>query len=413
VLAFGNQAVFFTRDGTAALPNRNNNNVRLAAGTNGALFAEATSCVPGEQLYAAAEVGQDDATGYCYLFAYFYRGDGTQLSAIEVEGCRTDNTQLASGNWRFVASSFVVPVGTASVRLGGARETGVGNWYFANPSLGRQQPGADVTAAAQVVVASPPSYEVQADYQGNVTSGLPLSYSTKVSRGGVSIHAASTTTYAINPVNCTAGVDNGTTSSKGVVTVTAMSANSAYVDIAVTVSGVQQPPVRLALTKIIGAAPVAGGSTSKSASDSNLNSHNATTFVALTDVLTVGLAAGERLHGTAPLEYVVNGSVKANRIAAAKWQYRVAGQTAWSDVGAAITGSVAISGYQTSEGTDGGQQVLRPDGEYIDTQPGYGQFSHATGALSAGTYEVQLVASINSTGRVVSFYGTALIEAKP
>src|SRR5205085_2795363 len=128
------------------------------------------------------------------------------------------------------------------------------------------------------------------------------------------------------------------------------------------------------------------------ANDNDFAAISGTAYTAITDVLTVTLAGGESLYGTAPLDYWVGGTSSVSRATTATWQYSPAGAGTWSDFDTAITGSFAVGGYAAESGS--------------------GDFSQVKGGLSAGDYDVRLVAKLNAAGTTVSFFGTATVESK-
>ena len=267
--------------------------------------------------------------------------------------------------------------------------------------------GADVTANRQIVVALPAAAEVLYDYLGTTanTGELPRTISTRVSKGGVSVKLDNGTTYTATLTNLTstAGIDTTTGSgTKGDIIIASLTANEGYLDVVATVDGVAQPSQRTVFKKVLAAPPSTGGSGSKTASDSLLTYITTTSYVQISDTMTVTLASGERLVGSGSLDYYIDGSTAASRTATVKWGYRVAlGGGAFTDfiAGTGVTGSAAQSGKYVS-------------GEWIEATPGNVDASQAKSSLSAGDYEVALFALLSATGRTLSWDGTARIEAK-
>lgn len=120
----------------------------------------------------------------------------------------------------------------------------------------------------------------------------------------------------------------------------------------------------------------------------------------LSDTLTVTIASGESLYGTAPLDFEIDGTTTANRSASCKWQY-FAGAV-WNDFVAATYVNSTVNAYS---GRYSG-------GEWLDPLPGSIAVTQTKGGLGAGDYPVRLVGKLSAVGRTASFYGTARVEAK-
>ena len=266
---------------------------------------------------------------------------------------------------------------------------------------------ADVTATAQVTVEMASDKTVAADYLGAVSAAnlAALVWSPRVVKGGTSIKITDAAQYALsNSYGGTFAVSttNGA-SDKGDITISAITANIAGGELAVTVSGVVQPKIAFKVTKAF-AAPPAGGSAGNYPKLAQWFSGefvgiNTTTYtMVVTALKKVTLATGQTLYGTAPLDYEVSGTTIATRTMTVKWQYSVAGANSWSDFGAGITGSTASSGKYIS-------------GEWIDPVPGSVAVTQSV-APAAGDYDVRLVAICSTTGRTCTLSGAATIEAK-
>lgn len=233
-----------------------------------------------------------------------------------------------------------------------------------------------------------------ADYTATITTGLLPSYIVPlVTQGGSDIRTSDDVSYSIATSGVTASVDDTDGSpDKGTIEITSVDSLSGWIDLTVTASGIQFPAKRVVVQKQVGLAPSLGGTGAKIAADNSFASINLTSFVAITDVLTITLATGETLYGTAPLNYDLVGTTAASRFATAKWQYSPAGAGTWSDFGTGIPGSSAISGSTP--------------------ESGFGDFTHSKSGLTAGDYDVRLVAQASAAGRTLIFSGTATIEAK-
>jgi hypothetical protein len=250
------------------------------------------------------------------------------------------------------------------------------------------------TGDRQVVIEVVALKTLAADYTATINSGLLPAYIVPlVALGGSDIRTSDDVSYSISTSGVTATVDDTDGSpDKGIIEITAVSSLSGWIDLVVTVSGIAYPAKRVVIQKQVGLPPSLGGSGSKIAADNSFEVISGTSFTAITDVLTLTLASGESLYGTAPLSYDVEGTTAGSRTADAKWQYSPAGAGTWSDFASAITGSTATAG--------------------VSPESGYGDFTQSKSGLSAGDYDVRLVAALNASGRNVIFSGTATIEAK-
>jgi hypothetical protein len=267
----------------------------------------------------------------------------------------------------------------------------------ATPALVQTGEDADTVAQStgdrQVAIEVPRVRFYSANYVGTVqTPPLPDAIVPTVTLGGADIRADDSVDYAISSSGVTASVnDSAGDPDKGTITVSAVDGLNGWIDLTVTVDGRDYPAQRIVVQKQLGLPPSFGGPGSKIAADNGFNTINTNTFTAITDTLTVTLASGESLYGTAPLDYSVIGSA-ASRTATAKWQYSPAGAGTWSDFDiGAIAGSAA----------NGGTAV-----------DGHGDFTDSATGLSAGDYDVRLVAELNLAAVDVTFTGTATVEAK-
>lgn len=257
---------------------------------------------------------------------------------------------------------------------------------------------ASVNRARQVSIEIDPSRTYAADFEGNVAADLlPDVISPRVAVNGVDIKLDDETHYSIATVGVTATVENvDGAGDKGDIEITGLTANNGYIDLTVEVDGVPYPAKRIIIRKDIGLVPSLGGPGAKIASDNSFNALNSTSYVAITDIVTVTLGTGETLYGTAPLDYIpATGGGQVSRTATAKWQYSPAGAGTWTDFGTGIAGTVSRS-------ADAGEP------EY-----GHGDFNQNAAGLGAADYDVRLVALLDATGRNVTFTGTATVQAAP
>lgn len=265
---------------------------------------------------------------------------------------------------------------------------------------------ADNTAASQVVVTVPALVEYAADYLGNI-SGSISNESIRVARGGTSIKTDTGTTYSITlNGGVTAGAVDNTTGSgtKGDISGITLGGNTGSIDCFVTVDGVAQPRVTINFAKRLAAPPEPGGGSNpklKTATGFSLGTSD-TSYVVLVPVMTVTIASGESLYAAAPLDYEISGTTTASRTCTAKWQYSVAGAGSWNDFPSSpITGSSAHSDY-----------YITADLSWAGPMPGYISLAQTKPTPGAGDWDVRVIGYQSASGRTMTFYGTATIEAK-
>lgn len=270
------------------------------------------------------------------------------------------------------------------------------------PALTAPQDRDDIAAAiarSQVDIEVPSARTYPANYLGVLASGaVPDVIAPLVSQGGSSIKTDNGTSYALglSPSGSWASIDNvNGSATKGDITISDVPANTARLFLTVTVDGTAYPAKEIVLTKQLASPPALGGAGAKIATDTSMNSISSTSYSALSDVLTVTLASGESLYGTAPLSYIpATGTSQVTRTATLLWQYRLVGSGTWIDFGSGITGTASRS-------ADAGEP-----------EPGDVSANQSVGSLAAGDYEARLVGLLNQSGRTVVFSGTATLEAR-
>lgn len=318
------------------------------------------------------------------------------------------NVVRADGSTSVTDALAITSLGTAASITGqGALATkNTATWSTDVTGSGKPQDNADVTALAQVSIALTTDQTIPATYNGTVTTEdlANIIWAPAVSKGGSSIKTANNVSYSLaNASGGTFAVDNTNGSStKGNVTISAMSSNIAQVELTITVDSVVQPKLLLKVTKNLGAPPPSGGSTPKTVTwgAGEFATLNTTSYTPVVTALkTVALASGESLYGTAPLTYNVAGTntPPLNRTMTFKWQYSVAGANSWNDFASPITGSTASCADFANE---------------INAVPGTVAVTQTKSGLGAGNYDVRLVAVCSATGRNMSTSGTATVEAK-
>lgn len=277
---------------------------------------------------------------------------------------------------------------------------------------GSAEGGADKTSNQQIVVAAPDAMAIACDYQGNPATGqLPaVSSMPMVTKGGTSVRVVSTTSFSATFNNCTGSIDNGSTSStKGQVTISTITSNSAWVDIAVTVNGLAIPIVRMSVSKKLGDAPQAsqtsgGTGTGPSSNSDTIDSTASSTYVVGAGPFTVRAGASGKINLSVNTDYDLGGLTTGSSYMVGKFQIRPVGGT-MADVGLEQQAATAA---QVQNSTQQGQYLGAGD---ITTYPGNLSFTRQATSLTAGNdYEIQLL--IRSTaGRTIipydSAYGTA------
>lgn len=233
-----------------------------------------------------------------------------------------------------------------------------------------------------------------ADASGTVTSILPDYIVPAVTLNGVDVRTSDAVSYAIDTAGVTATVNNTPEDpDKGVIEITAVTALNGWIDLTVTTGGVAQPTIRIATRKTTGLPSGLGGTGSKVASDSSFPYLNSTSYADLSDVMTVTVGSGEKIVGSAPLDYGPVTAGPVSRTVTAKWQYSPASMGSWNDFDTGeIAGSVSVGGF--------------------NFEPGHGDFNDEAASLSPGDYDVKLVGKLDSAGVEVSLWGTASIEVK-
>lgn len=363
------------------------------------------------KLWATLSVRSNVATSTAKLQFKFYKA-----GALDSTVTTTAITAAPINTWVRTTVSVDVPAGCDGFRVEEQGTAGSGSAYvdMAAPRVGSTEPAADVTAAAQVSVELATDKNVPATYTGTVsaTDLAAILWAPVVTKGGSSVKIANGTTYALaNATGVISGtgfvVDNTTASStKGNVTIASgtVLANTATVDLTITVDGVAQPKITLRLEKVLAAAPPSGGGGGNTVtwSSGEFIGIDTTSYTAVVSpVKTLALASGDSFYGTAPLDYTVSGVGATTRTMTFKWQYSVAGANSWNDFGAGITGTTSTSGWY--------------DGETFDwnpPDPGYVAVTQTKSGLGAGDYDLRLVAICSATGKTCTPSGTATVESK-
>ena len=280
---------------------------------------------------------------------------------------------------------------------------------------GKADDYADVTASAQITVLTPNLINIACDYLGvPVAYPVAIRIGASVTKGAASIKLANNTSYTATLSGCSSSAGINTTNgsaTKGEIVIDAITSNSGWVDIIVTVAGIAQPAQRTLINKQLANPPQMGGSGSKIVYDTTLNPINTASYVQISDTMMLTLATGERLVGSGSLDYIVTGSGGAMRTATVIWGYRLPLGGSFTAFNAAtlISGSTP-AGIAGSPGKAQFYNVI--DEATEEPNPGHVDADLIKTGLAAGNYEVALFALVNATGRSLSWTGTAICEAK-
>lgn len=247
------------------------------------------------------------------------------------------------------------------------------------------EPGADVTANAQVVVAPPAGVVVYCNSAGAPKDGqLVKTLTPVVTRGGIDIRTDNAVSYSITaPSQVNASINNTTGSAdKGRITIGTSFTGPGTVQLTVTVDGTAYGPFPIAVDRINDPpANTGGGGGSGPAYDSSFNTVSSTSFNAISDELgPLTITAGQKLVVTAPLDYDLTGTASITRYLIAKAQYWDG--AAWQDFPSSpVNGSNATWNQNDLTG-----------------DPGSINLSQEKTGLSAGSYKVRLVAALSASG---------------
>lgn len=264
----------------------------------------------------------------------------------------------------------------------------------------KPEDNADVTANAVPSLDQVAPVAFAADYLGVLSAGqLPKNIGVVRRRGGTNV--SSSTTWSIVSQ---AGITGGTVtiSSDGVVTIPA----------GVTIGATSRVEVRsvrdgTTLDAVIGVSrvdalpPATGSGGGTTVNDSTFNSISSTSFVAISDLMTVKTGSGGQVQFSAGLSITCISAAPAiadpNSNVEMKWQYRTVGGT-FADVATAVNSDPDAVVFFDGEF----REYFSEDG-YIDCAP------LKTGLSTNTNYEVQLFARRTSATptKTMFFYGTA------
>ena len=252
----------------------------------------------------------------------------------------------------------------------------------------------DLTGVAVPSLDQVASVAFAADYLGVLSAGqLPKNINVVRRRGGIDV--SSTTTWSIVSQTGISGV-TVTISSSGIVTIPTGATIGASSTIEVrSVRDGTTLDARIGVTRNDAAPPVTGSGGGTTVSDSTFSSVSGTSFVAISDMMTVKTGSSGQVQFSAALTTTADSASPTGTFdVEMKWQYRP------------ISGSFAD--VATAVSSDPDTQVYF-DGDYF-TDDGFVNSSPTKTGLSASTnYEVQLFArrTTGSPTKTVYFIGTA------
>ena len=327
-----------------------------------------------------------------------YRHNGTTF--IEVQDDAISTAIVAASDAQATADGKV----TTFVSETAPTADAIGDlWFKASTGELRRWSGTawgnalvDLTSAAVPSLDQVASVNFAADYLGTLSAGqLPKNINVIRRRGGVDV--SSTTTWSIiSQVGITGTV---TISSLGIVTIP--SGATIGTTSTIEVSSVRDGTTldaKISVTRVDASPPVTGSGGGTTVSDSTFDSVSGTSFVAISDLMTVKTGSSGQVQFSAALTVTCLAAAPAitdpNSNVEMKWQYRTVGGS-FADVATAVN-------------SDPDPQVYF-DGSYF-ADDGYINCSPTKTSLSTGTnYEVQLFARRTSSSptKTIFFNGTA------
>lgn len=283
-------------------------------------------------------------------------------------------------------SPFILGIGVAGTTA---------DWSGIDDDNGyKPEDNADVTASAVPSLDQVAPVAFAADYLGVLSAGqLPKNINVVRRRGGTDV--SSSTTWSIISQTGISGV-TVTISSSGIVTIPAGATIGLSSTIEVrSVRDGTTLDARIGVTRNDAAPPSTGTGGGTTVSDSTFNSVSGTSFVAISDIMTVKTGSSGQVQFSAALTTTAD-SASPNGVfdVEMKWRYRTVGGS-FADVDTAVSSDPDTSVYF--------------DGDYF-TDDGFVNSSPTKTGLSANTdYEVQLFArrTGGSPAKNVYFIGTA------
>jgi hypothetical protein len=261
----------------------------------------------------------------------------------------------------------------------------------------KPEDNADVTANAVPSLDQVASVNFAADYLGVLSAGqLPKTIAVIRRRGGVDV--SDTTTWSI--VSQTGITGTVTISSSGVVTIPtgATVALSATIEVRSVRDGTTLD-ARIGVTRNDAAPPNTGSAGGTTVSDSTFNSVSGTSFVAISDLMTVKTGSSGQVQFSASLTTTCTAATPSitdpSSNVEMKWQYRAIGGS-FADVASAVN-------------SDPDPLVYQESGIWFSEDGAVNSSPTKTGLSASTDYEVQLFARRTSATptKDIFFIGTA------
>jgi hypothetical protein len=286
---------------------------------------------------------------------------------------------VGSNVWEKFNFSVDLPPGTTTVILFLYAGANTGYCLVGGLRFSKTEPAADITLTAQVSTIAPDDVTINATSGGVINAGqFPKTLTPGVTRGGVSARTDNRATYSAT--NITGGLVGNVTmnnisgsADKGRATIANATSSGTYQH-NVFWDNVLIASYLVRANVVAAAAPVGGGGSGGTGAKSGLfdvmgaNIPN-TSFNVIGQISNLTKSAGETIRGTASFLTYRYSSINGGSVAVlAKWQYSVAGANAWTDFGAAITGTASSWFPQDFSGNEGNvtvnQNVAPANGNY-------------------------------------------------
>lgn len=282
------------------------------------------------KLFANINVFKDSGvTGSIDLVLYWWKADGTASATPQTT--LSVVPPLASQWFKGLGGAFSVPTDAAkwSARIN-VSTGGSGNAYTGGLRIATTQPAADVTAAQTPSYKGIPSFAIDADSFGVITTMVPFDRQFTAFEGTIDVTAS--TNWALsgkNPSTLDIAVDNATTKGKvtigtgivsGTATLTATTPNGSVI------------PIPIIVTKTNAAAPISGGAGATSATITSLTSTGSATFVVGSSEVVVRSDSAGKLRFTFDITCAGTASGEITRNAGVKLSYATSAGGSRTDI---------------------------------------------------------------------------------
>jgi hypothetical protein len=255
----------------------------------------------------------------------------------------------ADGSTDVTEAAVVTNLGTAAALFGAGAGAYANSLTQLNASEGAKltgiQPGADVTANAQVTITAPPTLFIQCDHLGSPLAGqLPAVVGVALKRGATVVSGQAACTLPNLPASITATIDDSAAATAGNVTITGVTAN-ATVNVLMVLDGVPYPAA-FAVQRVLAPSPTLppGGATSATATVSG--SPSSATLIVVSGEMTVTTGSAGTITLGGIIEYTKSSGLGGNQ-AFARWQRLIS--AVWTDVGSEIAAASPAANYFDGE----------------------------------------------------------------